>query len=119
MDTTQSQTPQPNFPLPPVQTNYMPDTNFSTPLSSRALLLLQKFKFLAPILPFFILLLIAAMLLFFANQQSPSRNTEEPLINPTSTPSPPASEDERELQAIDTGFDNKDFEDIQSDLKRL
>lgn len=76
----------------------------------------QNMKFLAPVLSLFLLLFIAGIVMFFANRQTtPEKASVTPFVSPTAM----AGEEERELQGIDVGDINKDFQDIQSDVNEL
>ncbi len=117
MEPNQSQTPEQISPQPPIKLNVNADIDY-TILSNPAYRSLQKFKFLLPVLSLFLLLFMAAVAMYFANQLGRS-TTQESADQQTLSPTPIFSEEERELQGIDTGNLDQDFKDIQSDLNKL
>lgn len=76
----------------------------------------QNIKFLAPVLSLFLLLFIAGIVMYFANRQTtPEKASVTPFISPTAM----VGEEEQELNKIDAGDIEKDFQDIQGSIDKL
>ena len=76
-------------------------------------------RFLLPLIVIFILLLIVAVTVYFANQQAIMSAQKEAAKSQLISPTIVVSENEQDLQNIDVGNIEKDFQDIQADVDKL
>lgn len=105
--------PQPMQPIQPQP--QQPQVTPPTPPQPR-----QSKKFFLTLLMLFLLLFIAAVAILLSNASTQSRRRlKDTVASPVSRVTPILFKEEKELNAIDLGDIDKDFQEVEGDLQEL